>query len=69
METLYVMKDENKKHIWRLYKSEEPNILLRVATYNKKTNILTIDVGRCENTYSVNTFASLIKIANEGSEE
>ena len=67
MKTLYI-KDENKKHIWHLYKREEPNILLRVATYNKKTNILTIDVGRCEGIYSANTFASLVKIANEGSE-
>ena len=69
MKTAYIQ-NKNKKHIWYLFKIQEPNIAIRIATYNKKSNKLTIDVDKVENIiFSVNIFASLIKIANERSED
>ena len=57
------MQDEKRKHIWYLFKKQEPNILIRIATYNQKTNKLTIDVGRLDDLSILNGFEFIIKIA------
>lgn len=68
MESWY-MQDEKRKHIWYLFKKQEPNYLIRIATYNKRTNKLTIDVSQLEDIRILNGFESIIKIAKESKGE
>ena len=68
MQTWY-MQDKKRKHIWYLFKKQEPNLLIRIATYNKNTNKLTIDVGELDDIRILNGFEYIVKKANGGDEE
>lgn len=68
MNSLY-MQDEKRKHIWYLFKKQESNHLIRIATYNKKTNKLTIDILQLDDIRILNGFESIIEIANESKGE
>ena len=61
----WYMQDKKRKHIWYLFKKQEPNILIRIATYNQKTNKLTIDVGQLEDLRILNGFEYIVNKANE----
>ena len=61
----YSMQDDKRKHIYYLFKIEKPNKLIRIATYNKKTNKLTIDVGNLEDIRILNGFEKIIERAKE----
>ncbi len=61
----YSMQDSKRKHIYYLFKLEKPNNLIRIATYNKKTNKLTIDVGNLDDIRILNGFESIIEVANK----
>lgn len=61
----YSMQDDKRKHIYYLLKIEKPNKLIRIATYNKKTNKLTIDVGNLEDIRILNGFEKIIERAKE----
>ena len=67
MQTWY-MQDKKRKHIWYLFKKQEPNLLIRIATYNKNTNKLTIDVGELDDIRILNGFEYIVKKANGGDE-
>lgn len=62
------MQDEKRKHIWYLFKKQEPNHLIRIATYNKKTNKLTIDISQLDDLRILNGFEYIIEKANKGEE-
>lgn len=64
----YYMQDKKRKHIWYLFKLEEPNNLIRIATYNKNTNKITIDIDNLDDIRILNGFESIIKVANDGDE-
>ena len=70
MESWY-MQDKKRKHIWYLFKKQEPNFLIRIATYNKNTNKLTIDVGQLDDIRILNGFEYIVEKANKlgGDEE
>ena len=61
----WYMQDKKRKHIWYLFKKQEPNYLIRIATYNKKTNKLTIDISQLDDLRILNGFESIIKKAKE----
>lgn len=64
----YYMQDKKRKHIWYLFKLEKPNYLIRIATYNKNTNKLTIDVNNLDDIRILNGFEYIVKKANSGDE-
>lgn len=63
------MQDEKRKHIWYLFKKQEPNYLIKIATYNKKTNKLTIDVSQLDDIRILNGFEYIIEKAKESKGE
>lgn len=65
----WYMQDKKRKHIWYLFKKQEPNYLIRIATYNKKTNKLTIDISQLDDLRILNGFEYIIKKANESKGE
>lgn len=65
----WYMQDKKRKHIWYLFKKQEPNYLIRIATYNKKTNKLTIDISQLDDLRILNGFESIIKKAKESKGE
>ena len=65
----WYMQDKKRKHIWYLFKKQEPNYLIRIATYNKKTNKLTIDISQLDDIRILNGFEYIIKKANESKGE
>lgn len=65
----WYMQDKKRKHIWYLFKKQEPNYLIRIATYNQKTNKLTIDVSQLDDLRILNGFEYIIKKANESKGE
>lgn len=65
---VYSMQNQKKEHIWYLMKLEKPNTLIRIATYNKKTNKLTIDISNLDDIRILNGFENIIYKAN-GKEE
>lgn len=62
------MQDKKRKHIWYLFKKQEPNYLIRIATYNKKMNKLTIDISSLDDIRILNGFEKIIEIANRSDE-
>lgn len=65
----WYMQDKKRKHIWYLFKKQEPNYLIRIATYNKKTNKLTIDIEQLDDIRILNGFESIVEIANGDDKE
>lgn len=65
----WYMQDKKRKHIWYLFKKQEPNYLIRIATYNKKTNKLTIDISQLDDIKILNGFEYIIEKANESKGE
>lgn len=65
----WYMQDKKRKHIWYLFKKQEPNYLIRIATYNKKTNKLTIDISQLDDLKILNGFESIVEKANESKGE
>ena len=64
----WYMQDKKRKHIWYLFKEQEPNYLIRVATYNKKMNKLTMDISSLDDIRILNGFEKIIEIANRSDE-
>ena len=60
----YTMQDQKREHIWYLMKLKKPNTLIRIATYNKKTNKLTIDISNLDDIRILNGFENIIYRAN-----
>jgi hypothetical protein len=65
----WYMQDKKRKHIWYLFKKQEPNYLIRIATYNKNTNKLTIDVSQLDDIRILNGFEYIVEKANESKGE
>lgn len=65
----WYMQDKKRKHIWYLFKKQEPNYLIRIATYNKRTNKLTIDVSQLGDIRILNGFEYIVEKANESKGE
>lgn len=59
------MQDSKRKHIWYLFKPEKPNNLIRIATYNKNTNKLTIDINNLDDIRILNGFEFIVNKAKE----
>lgn len=62
------MQDEKRKHIWYVFKKEKPNTLIRIATYNKNTNKLTIDIKNLDDIRILNGFEFIVNKAKESGE-
>jgi hypothetical protein len=63
------MQDEKRKHIWYLFKIKKPNTLIRIATYNKNTDKLTIDIKNLDDISVLNGFEFIVNKAREKVED